>query len=535
MEPCPWSFDVLRVESWLSKQGYQIAHRHAGWNECLISAGGERWLGRGVGPAEALADAFAQVFPSRAARAALSEATLATVEARPQDASIPAHAPSCEPITSPDRADPFTQVECVSVKRSTPTAAIAYSSTRVVDASAAANVRVEGFEDSDPGHENSGSCTIGPSAPDARASRSSGQAHRSPHGDRARSRGRSTVWTRERQRLLFLGWISHARSIEEVARGDREVHAMVGEIARGIATLSRLWWPGSVPALQAGAAPCDCADELDLPLDEQPQSWLEVAERAEDRLVEIEERDAREGRGEHGWADDAALVPPPPDAEAMLRQVQADLSRSLANQDELEPARMRSRTLSVTNEIEIERIAQRVRWLRGSVDPETWSEAIGHLRRIASRFPAQRPGGLADVLDSAYRPPRSWALACGYDPEKKERQRRRREVLRAAPRGDENASPELVLEWLRRAIATRDLAHVPIAEKVTPWRDLVLAQDDKTFSNERWQRGLLRKIQQALTSAGSAAVPTEPTRARPRARKSSTKSNRKSARSRCRA
>lgn len=61
-----------QLRALLERCGYRIGLRRDGFLSVLVSAPGERWLGHGVDEAEALEDAVAQMFPSRAARAALA-------------------------------------------------------------------------------------------------------------------------------------------------------------------------------------------------------------------------------------------------------------------------------------------------------------------------------------------------------------------------------------------------------------------------------------------------------------------------------
>ena len=205
----------------------------------------------------------------------------------------------------------------------------------------------------------------------------------------AADRADGALWSPERQRLLLLGWISHARSVEEASRGDREVHATVREIAREIGGLSKTWWPGSVQALQLGAAPCDCRSELALPPDRAPRSWLEVAEEAEARLAAIEERDAASGRDEHGWVDAPALVPVPPDAEARLHELEVELARAAPRIASREKDLARRGELRRVDAGTWERLASRARWASSSpaaAEPRGTAASRARLRRSRCFF-----------------------------------------------------------------------------------------------------------------------------------------------------
>jgi hypothetical protein len=100
-------------------------------------------------------------------------------------------------------------------------------------------------------------------------------------------------------------------------------------------------------------------------------------------------------------------------------------------------------------------IAQRARWLRGDVSYVAgWSDVIGHLRRIA-QFHDRDFSELARVLDEGFRPATTWAKELGQDPERKQKRKRRRELLQRRPRDPQVSTPDLKA-WLLEAFEVFD-------------------------------------------------------------------------------
>ena len=472
--------DRASVAAWLESLGYLVLEREDVWCECLLSAGPERWHGRGATRAEAFEDALRALFPSRAAREALASA-------------LAAAAPRADPADAP--ADP---------------AADAPVAERTVDAAEDAE-----HPPREPDREAETTAAVARHEPPAVASgeeRPSARARTLTPLERAdallaldelaraieEDRAEGAAWSPERQRLLLLGWISHARSIDEASRKDREVSAAEHRVAQTILALSKTWWPGSVRALSLGSAPSDCS--ADLATEVVPGSWLEVAEQADARLTEIEEADRAAGLDEHGWADASALIPGPPDPESRLREIASRLEGLLgvdlpSSNDELRAA------LAPIDVAEWEALAARLRWTRRATEQTaTWGALVGRLRRIAAQLPVQRRRGLADLLSPNHRPARTWALACGFDPERKARLRRKQQLLATVPRPEEAHDVARIERWLKDALTVQDLTPADIARALTPFSATVLAIDAGSFSSERNERKRLSKVQRRLSA-----------------------------------
>jgi hypothetical protein len=107
------------------------------------------------------------------------------------------------------------------------------------------------------------------------------------------------------------------------------------------------------------------------------------------------------------WADDAALNPPPRDAEASFAQALAAIEALRAPAKGAAPDALVDAVTS---------LAQHVRWVRGRVaDAEQWTRALTKLRALAAAMAEHGPA-IARILDPRYRPPMPWsALITGVN------------------------------------------------------------------------------------------------------------------------
>jgi hypothetical protein len=494
------------VHAWLDLLGYTVAFREQGWTECLVLRPGEQWLGRGMGDADALADAVGRMLPSHAARAGVPDAVLRAlrlgdaapveiVEALPhlwtadvQPADVLPTPPVIDP-PAPAFDAPAPPAPSVDVRPS-PQPEPAGDPVRqppVVDPPTPAAVkrppeRLLGVEESLEALE--------------------------PLRDRiAAERAELGLAAPHRQRLVILSWICRARAVE-IASGEAPlVTDRVAGIAKELSLLTRLWWPGSVTGLQLYATPGEVNRELGLPPGQPPlQTWTDAADAAEQALARIVDRELAAGRDEYGWADGTALLPVPGNPAAELRELRARLEKAVGPIDEPPPKTLpinlqRPGPKDVATFVQLGRLA---RWLRGGVvDFDTWSRIAGRLRWLAGRM--QKAGDpLAQCLDPATRPPTTWAATLGRDPEAQKRKRERLELYRRLATLDANDSQAV---RICLADGLRLLAPEALARAMRPFRDVLLAIDpDELVDNNRAERRRLRKLHAVLEFGSGSPV-----------------------------
>src|SRR6185369_11899957 len=197
----------------------------------------------------------------------------------------------------------------------------------------------------------------------------------------------------ERQRLFMLIWICRARAVEELLQGVIEVERAVGRVALRLTDIGKLFWPGSVRALQMRARPGDTPE-----LRTQrgvPRTWAEAVVSAEARL---DEHLARPDLDDDGWPDAALLGPEPGDPDALLARAVAELD---ANVKKPRGSRVEEEPIDTgdARAAALLRVAWTLRWIRGRVsDPVAWGIALGRLRKLAPAF-TDRVGALKKALE----------------------------------------------------------------------------------------------------------------------------------------
>jgi hypothetical protein len=228
------------------------------------------------------------------------------------------------------------------------------------------------------------------------------------------------------QRLFVLGWISRARYLEQAAGSTLEAAEATRTLARRLTTCCKLWWPGSVTALQLEATPAGAAQEAGLP---PATTWKDVAESVEYRLAALVE----EPPADDGWLDGEALLPAPGSPGRILRSAERTVAAHFGPLDQPPPTEVPA--LPAAEEFALVEAAIGLRWVRTSTtEAERWGAAMGRLRWLVGR----RRGGaeLPRILDPLSAPQAGWAR------EHLLAQARR---LQLAPPPDEPAG---LLDWL---------------------------------------------------------------------------------------
>lgn len=454
------ALDLHRALRWLRGEGHRVGFRRVGYWDCLIESGDERWLGSGISRRAAFEHALSLAFPSRASRELLA----VRLDALPIQAA-----------TSPELTRRILPA-LVSAKLDSP--AVSGRPSRRIVPRVSLEEAAERFQDLE------GSLRVALES--------------------------ASLLCVERQRLLLLSWVAHARNIEEAAGETRQARESGQRIMTWSRTLSKIWWPGTLRALDTQAAPADAS--IDLPADTKValENWGDVAAAAEDALVRMEIEDSARGLDADGWADAAFLEPAPSDADGLLREAVAHIEAATTRL--LRPSEggtnapwlfewAKHPTLKATPALGWVDLASRLRWLRGhAVDTELWAAAFGRVRCVVERLPTHERDEVARILDRHFDAGRPWAQRLGLDPERKALQRQRRELLSRAP--IPSWSDDELIHWIREAIKLKDLmTSQRIAEALVPMRARVKELVPETIVEfGRRDKRRLRDIQEALAT-----------------------------------
>lgn len=403
--------------------GYHVRVRTDAWTECLVFREEERWVGRGLDEGEALRDATEQMLPSRLGRGML-QASAAAAPQRTIEPSAPI-AITTEPPAAEERAvepSPITTITAFTpvtpVAAITPVAAVAAIAAVTPEPAAA----IAAVTPAPP------PAAVAP-APEAPAPRLEARVE-APADRSARLRpsdaleqveklinaieDRLPVVARmcaDRQRLNMLVWICRARAVEESMPGVRDVEHAVARVARRLTEIGKMFWPGSVRALQLSARPADVRREMHATWASDPTNWIEATQLAERLLGEHMSKSVDIGLDEDGWADSAARTPKPGDPDALFEEVDAELKTLLVPPGDVPNGRLGE--LSSAEMDTLINAARKLRWLRGAVkDDLAWGLAMGRLRRAVPGL-GDRATRVRDVLDNRFKPSASWAKILG--------------------------------------------------------------------------------------------------------------------------
>lgn len=507
--------------AWLERLGYRVALREDGWLELLLCRGDERWIGRGIGRDEALDDVIRQLFPSHAARAA-ARAMLASPAT---DRSVAAPEPTPGGVSAPERASasvdaapanlevvasglaPSQRLEAPAPASApaarTPTPA-EHVEEAPVDPAPAAHVIVT------PGGNGTPAPDVAAIVLDIPPPMDTGEALAEVailNELIDSKRPELSLMTPERQRLAILAWICHARAIQAASGSHNLVVNRVTNIARKLTLLSKLWWPGSVTALQIDATPRDVGRELELPPAARPRTWAEGAEASESKLRAVEERDERLSRDEYGWSDSAFLDPRPINPSGQILELRRLIEQVAGSLEQKPPSKVPPsvRRPSDDDRKRFERWCMRIRWLRGYVaEFDTWGTLLGRLRWITAQADRRDPG-LTQLLDPTHHPRRSWAQDLHQNPEAKRKQRLRKAVLQRRPWPTNEPGTESVVSWLLDAFQVLEAER--IAKLVAPFHDLVMSlEPDDLPDTNRHKRRRLRQVKKFLGSISEEEV-----------------------------
>jgi len=469
----------------LRELGYAVAWSDAG-GACSVRGEDERYEGSGADPATALSDALRAMMPTKIARAAF-------------DAQIDRRAAALSADTAPPRA-PIEPQRDRPRPQMTVTEGYGPSSGRVPSRMVVTTVGggtppilrpapAPGASVVDPDAMQRTVFTVD----DALADLGSVRARIED------AVGEVSLMAPTLQRAHVLAWISRARSIEEQYPTERLVQHTTQNIARRLTHLCKIWWPGTVRALQLHTTVEQAARSVEPAPRPMPRRWAELAELLETRL----ESAVNQPGFDDGWLDGAAQFPPAADRPQMFARHRATIERIAGSLTHPPVDRADSVRVTDGDVLELIDIAQRLRWLRCSApDAEMWGAAVGRIRFLVTGL-GDRGSAIKAVLDPGYRPRGTWHDYLN--------RAKREDVLAARPPVTDR---EPFMAWLIGAFDT--LSTKELTPALVDIKDEILAfAESDVPGNDRRLRRRLRDLQDALgepldlddeSSAASAAA-----------------------------
>ncbi len=491
-EPTLSDADIPTLRRALTDAGYRIVTHREGWMECLIQGGDERWFGRGVDADDAMRDAIRQMVPSHLAQALLLASLAAPTrqdgEASPTTPAPRARAGSRTSSASQPTEPPFPRAQVISrpshpvEPRPRTAGARNQPGSTGPQRGAGDYVELRGSAHQRPKRVLAPTVpAVGPAVDEALDELSLLRRRV------ADARPEVAVMAPELQRLHFLAWICRARCVQDRVPYAMDVERAVGEIARTLGDLGKLWWPGSVKALQFKATPLDAGAELGLEGGGRLHDWLEAADRAEAILDSRLEQNGAGRYDDYGWVDRGALNPPPNKPNALLKEVTSAIERYVGTVErpvarDGPPGLRRGEETDLLKLLEWTR---KLRWLRGHIThTETWAAAVGRVRWAVSRAPRDRTGQIREALDSTFCPTQAWAQVLGQNPQEKRQRRQRRDLLQDLPQEGSAETGELI-DWLGGAFDLgTQLSNPRIAGLLYPLKADVLALEPTAMAED---------------------------------------------------
>ncbi|MDZ4772338.1 MAG: hypothetical protein SGI72_04310 [Planctomycetota bacterium] len=455
----------------LSAHSYRLRFRRAEWVEVFVANASDNWIGRGIDRRSALRDACRQMFPSEAARKLLSVPRTSTAT------------PVAIPIAAPSSA-----VAAPTVVHATPQFAfpprVEHPPARIVDPADLALV-LEELSQID--------------------------------ADIVFNLSSISRWSPLRQRLKVTAWISRARGLEERVFGNYEAHARVSTIAKNLAQLMKIAWPGQVAALQLDSLPESCNLRVEGRPWRPSYTWMDLADDCEASISFLNDSAELRREDEEGWYDAAQLDPVASDADQRLAIIRKKLEEWTGPIPFLEvvgdlraidgeASKMERAALELAAP-KLVVLAKELRWLRGS-DLLGWGECMGRLRWIAHRHRNEHDsvGTLATVLDPEHAPRGSWARENNVDAQKTQQKKEKNRLLKVL---DDTKKGVELEGWLAQALSLGDVLPNPkLLEELRKRCDDFLEIGESPASFERNQRARWSWLRAQLsgTTAAQAAV-----------------------------
>jgi hypothetical protein len=468
MEPNDtFSLDGPRLDAALEElrdMGYEVNWTDDG---CMVAAAGETWRGVGSSRSSALSEALTGMLPSRAARRAFELGVDRRLGVRG----------AAEPVGTPTPSTPIRRV--ASTAGPAPVIRITREERAARQRTAAEAAEAAAIPSRVP-------VTVEDALADLGCVRSRIED----------AIGEVALMAPALQRMHVLAWISRARSLEEQFPADRMVQHTTQNIARRLTHLCKIWWPGTVRALQLHTSVDQAARSVEPAPRPMPRRWSELAEVLESRL----DAAVNQVSFDDGWLDGPALVPPPSDRVAMFARIRVAIERVAGSLTHTPPDRSDSVKISDEDLAELVEAARRLRWMRGSApDPELWGAAIGRLRFLVTGL-GERGLVLRQTLDPAFRPKGAWQDVV--------QRSRRGEILAARPAPSER---DAFAAWLTTAFEELTTRELVTALSEHSAEVLALGEDLFPESDKRARKRYL-DLRAALagTSEDAAAVAPPP-------------------------
>ena len=477
--------DTADIEQFLRSLGYEILFRADGWTECLVVGHGERWLGRGTDNMSAIQDIERQMFPSFAASAARTRVTI----------TLPSF--SCDPVSEANTesvvmkeppeevGDPETQIETPAPEEMETGERVSTEETVSTEEGPPAAQMSDTYVSPQPDE---------PDVPDLTKDEAL-EIVTALDDEITDGIDDMAVMTTMHQRLHIAAWIFRGRAVQEKFPRDSQIEEAVHQIAVRLTGICKVYWPGSVRALQVYTTPTQALEGL-VRTSKTPLKWAESAEILE---VYLEDLEGRSNRDDFGWRDGAQCRPDAPDPDAVLSEAVHKITLVVgAIGEPLDDKQRKIPGDHVLSELEtLVMAAHLLRWVRRSCsDHQLWGKAMGALR-WASRQPRDRGSmrALQDVLSDDYLPANSWAELLGRDSRVNEKNRLRKQVMGTLPRP--GGLEEDLMAWLHKAFQA--FTNPQIAKMANDVREEIMELTNTDFADaDRNTRSRLRKLQAIL-------------------------------------
>jgi hypothetical protein len=486
-----------QIRELLERAGYTFAFKEADeWVKCLISGNNEQWLGKGFDEAGALQDVTRQMFPSKVALDLLT-AHFTKEELQVGDRHVPEL--PLVPLSPPSDGPPPWASETPEVEPDPPGAP---------EPEPVATVSPVAIPDDEPEPEPVQAPTPPPVYAGTKAYVDPDIAVQAKEEEEKISREEAleivqavadeiddnvedlAISSSLHQRLQVGDWIFQGRTIQEQFKRDLEIEEAVHRIARRLTDFCKVFWPGSVRALQVYTTPAQALDGL-VRTHSTPLRWAESAAIIEAHMTEIE---GRSDFDEFGWRDRAMLTPECPNPALVLGEVLKKIESVIGPLDgPLDDKRKAVPASKVLDEIEeLVMAGHLLRWIRLTVvDRVGWGKAMGALR-WASRQSRTGAEALREVIHDEFQPSTPWAQLLGRDPEINRKNRIRKQVMKEMPTPE--WLEEDLMSWLHKAFQV--FTNPQIAKLAIAVRADVLEFTNADFADaDRNTRSRLRKLQ----------------------------------------
>jgi len=455
----------------LERLGYAFVIKEGDWVRCAVSGHGEQWLGKGLDEDTAFQDACNQMFPSRAARLLMQE-ELEAAEMRGKfiaqvEAKVEAEIEAAEPEPEPEPV----------VEKIIPEPVVVEPKPVVIEPKPEPPARVyispEEPEEEEPAYTKEEALELIQTLQD----------------EMDDNYDEVAIMSSQYQRLHLSSWIFRGRAVQENFPRDQDIEEAVHRVARRLTDWCKLFWPGSIRALQVYTQPTQSLDGL-MCYTERPQTWGDAAEMVERHIEELLQGSTRD---DYGWADRRHLSPEPPNPAALLAEVHKKIVPVLGVLGgPLDDKRNGISGPTIESYAEdFVMAAHLLRWCRKTTDPVQWGITMGAMR-WASRQSRTGLDTFKKLLEDDYSPADSWALLLGRDPEINRQNNLRKKVMSKMP--TKEMLQEDLLVWLGDAFEV--FANPQIAKLGAAVSAEIMDLTNADFADgKRKARSRLRKLQ----------------------------------------